>query len=112
MDAEGAGDRPRSYRMFQYGDLTMSMTFSRVTALLLAASTAFGVTTMAGAAEAHGKHKHRHSLKVIIGDGYSGYGGWYASRFVGSGCGWLLDRYEMTGHPKWLTRWQRCRGIL
>lgn len=85
---------------------------SRFTALLLALTAGFAFTAMSGEAQAHGKYKHRPSLKVIIGDGYSGYGGWYATRYAGSGCGWLLDRYEMTGHPKWLARWQRCRGIL
>jgi hypothetical protein len=80
----------------------------------LAALTAFGATAFAGDAEAGGKHKHkRHGLTVIIGDGGYGYRSrGYSTRFrsAGYGCGYLLDRYEMTGNPKWYSRWKRCRN--
>lgn len=76
-----------------------------LTCASLAALTALGATSFPGAAEAHGKHKHRHGLTVILGDGHAGYGLGYRS----FGCGWLLDRFEATGNPKWYNRWHRCK---
>lgn len=80
----------------------------------LAALTAFGATAFAGTAEAGGKHKHkRHGVTVIIGDGGYGYYGrrnFYGYRSAGTGCGYLLDRYEVTGNPKWYRRWKNCRN--
>ncbi len=75
----------------------------------LAALTAISATAFAGDAEAHGKHrhKHRHGVTVILGDGGHGYG--YGYGYRRSGCGWLLDRYEDTGNPKWHRRWHLCR---
>jgi len=80
----------------------------------LAALTAIGATTFASAAEAGGKHKHkRHGVTVILGDGGYGYYGrsrWYGYRTAGTGCGYLLDRFEETGNPKWYRRWKNCRN--
>jgi hypothetical protein len=82
------------------------------TGIALASLTALLAFAAAVPAEAGGMYKSNR-FTIVLGDAYPGYGYGYGYGFrsakLGYGCGWLFDRYEDTGNPKWYKRWHMCR---